>query len=509
MKKKRRAQDIAAFLASTNSACGGCYSLQLCCTLCKRPTNIRYTVFSTKKNPTALNQRFWYCIAEKEVNSSKSSSLSPPTTNILDFKHLCDHVEVYRENIRNRGLQVDVDSIVSLYQQKCQLISRIQQLRKERNQVAERLKKNNNNEKATTNRESDKERGKQLKTEIAQLEKQLEVIEENLFTQASSVPNLTHPSVPIGSEENARILHQVFSNDVDTKALPTRNTHLQIGKEWDLIDLESAAKVSGQKFYYLKNAAALLEVALINWSLNHVVSKGFTPLSTPDLARTEVVQACGFQPRGEASQIYRVAESDLCLVGTAEIPLAGYYMNQILDEQSLPIRMVAFGHCFRREVGSAGQASKGLYRVHQFSKVEMFVLCRPDESDSIHEELLNIQMELFSSLGFSYRVLDMPSEDLGNPAYRKFDIEAWMPGRNSFGEISSASNCTDYQSRRLNIRYRDKHGEIHHVHTLNATACAVPRMIITILENFQLENGEIQIPEPLVKYMGNTTRIRQ
>jgi len=159
-----------------------------------------------------------------------------------------------------------------------------------------------------------------------------------------------------------------------------------------LIDLESAAKVSGQKFYYLKNAAALLEVALINWSLNHVVSKGFTPLSTPDLARTEVVQACGFQPRGEASQIYRVAESDLCLVGTAEIPLAGYYMNQILDEQSLPIRMVAFGHCFRREVGSAGQASKGLYRVHQFSKVEMFVLCRPDESDSIHEELLNIQM---------------------------------------------------------------------------------------------------------------------
>ncbi|GJQ15903.1 hypothetical protein GpartN1_g7694.t1 [Galdieria partita] len=454
--------------------------------------------FWTRKRTTP--SPLWYCVTEKTVNSAKSA----PTRNILDFKYFCDHLELYRENIRNRGLQIDLDGIKSLYNKQCELISRIQQLRKERNQVAERLKNIANTSLAE---ESNlyKERGKILKAQVAELEKQLETIEEALFLEASKVPNLTHPKVPIGNEEQARVLQVV--PPTHSAQSEQKYNHLLITESLDLADFESAAKVSGQKFYYLKNAAALLEVALINWSLNHVVSKGFTPLSTPDLVRTEVVQACGFQPRGEASQIYRVEESDLCLVGTAEIPLAGYYMNRILDEQSLPIRMVAFGHCFRKEVGSAGQASKGLYRVHQFSKVEMFVLCNPCQSDVILEELLNIQMEMFSSLGFSYRVLDMPSQDLGNPAYRKLDVEAWMPGRSSFGEISSASNCTDYQSRRLNIRYRDKQGDIHYVHTLNATACAIPRMIITILENFQLPNGKILIPEPLQSYMGNRKTI--
>ncbi|EME26520.1 seryl-tRNA synthetase [Galdieria sulphuraria] len=473
------------------------YSLLTLSRITNRCCNLSHTCpLRARKRSTPL----WYCVTEKTVNVVKNA----PTRNILDFRYFCDHLEVYRENIRNRGLQIDVDGIKSLYQRQCELISQIQQLRKERNQVAERLK-NIANISSTKEKNEYKEQGKVLKTDIANLEKQLETVEETLFIEAMKVPNLTHPDVPIGAEEQARVLKVV---DAAQSAPPEHvDNHLLIAERLDLADFESAAKVSGQKFYYLKNAAALLEVALINWSLNHVVSKGFTPLSTPDLVRTEVVLACGFQPRGEASQIYRVADSDLCLVGTAEIPLGGYYMNQILDEQSLPIRMVAFGHCFRKEVGSAGQASKGLYRVHQFTKVEMFVLCKPNQSDALLEDLLNIQMEMFSSLGFSYRVLDMPSQDLGNPAYRKFDVEAWMPGRSGFGEISSASNCTDYQARRLNIRYRDKQGNIHYVHTLNATACAIPRMIITILENFQLSNGEILIPEPLQSYIGNRKTI--
>ena len=228
------------------------------------------------------------------------------------------------------------------------------------------------------------------------------------------------------------------------------------------------------------------------------------------------MEKCGFQPRGESTQIYSVAGTDLCLTGTAEIPLGGVFMDQILDEKDLPKKMVGFGHCFRTEAGAAGLAGKGLYRVHQFSKVEMFVVCTPEQSEAMHAELLELEKDLFGSLGLHFKVLDMPSEDLGSPAYRKFDLEAWMPGLERYGEISSASNCTDFQSRRLNIRFRPaaageaedggkkKKGDNRRTvfaHTLNATAMAVPRMILAILENFQREDGTVAVPEALRPYI--------
>jgi len=270
----------------------------------------------------------------------------------------------------------------------------------------------------------------------------------------------------------------------------------------DLVDFERATKVAGSKAYFLKNAAAQLEIALINWAMQNVVKRGFTFMTTPDFARESVVAACGFNPRGESSQVYSITGTDLCLVGTAEIPLGGFHAGEILDKAQLPIKLAAFGHCFRMEAGSAGAASRGLYRVHQFSKVEMFVICHPDQSDAIHQEILEIEKEMFESLGLHFKVLDMPVDDLGSPAYRKFDIEAWMPGRGEYGEISSASNCTDFQARRLNIRYREAKGDNRFVHTLNGTACAVPRIIVSILENFREPDGSITIPEPLRPFIG-------
>ena len=257
----------------------------------------------------------------------------------------------------------------------------------------------------------------------------------------------------------------------------------------------------------------MLELALINWAFAKVVSKGFKPMMVPDMVRSSVVEKCGFQPRAENTQVYSIENSELCMAGTAELLLGGVYMDEVVEESQLPIKMAAFSHCFRTEAGAAGAQTRGMYRLHQFSKVEMFVVATPEQSDALHDELINIEKEMFEDLGFHFKVLDMPTEDLGAPAYRKFDIEAWMPALERYGEISSASNCTDYQARRLNIKYRPnavdgKKQPLVHCHTLNATACAIPRMIVTILENFQQEDGSVTVPEPLRPYLGGLDVLR-
>ncbi|XP_030542755.1 serine--tRNA ligase, chloroplastic/mitochondrial isoform X2 [Rhodamnia argentea] len=360
------------------------------------------------------------------------------------------------------------------------------------------------------------EEGKNLKEGLLTLEEDLLKLTDELQQEAQCIPNMTHPDVPIGDEDSSTIRKKVGSpHDF---SFPIKD-HLQLGKELNLFDFDAAAKVSGSKFYYLKNEAVMLEMALTNWTVFEVIKRGFTPLTTPEIVRSSVVEKCGFQPRGENTQVYSIEGSDHCLIGTAEIPVGGIHMDSILANSQLPLKYVASSHCFRTEAGAAGTATRGLYRVHQFSKVEMFVLCQPEESDSYHEELIRIEEELFTSLGLHFKILDMATADLGAPAYRKFDVEAWMPGLGRYGEISSASNCTDYQSRRLGIRYRPSEppsstpkkgkGNIptQFVHTLNATACAIPRMIVCILENYQQEDGSIVIPKPLRPFMGGLERI--
>ncbi|KAH7848836.1 hypothetical protein Vadar_008784 [Vaccinium darrowii] len=426
----------------------------------------------------------------------------------IDFKWIRDNKAAVAANVKNRNSNANLELVLELYERMLNVQKEVERLRAERNVVANKMK----GKLEPSERQKLIEEGKILKEGLATLEEDLIAVTDELQQEAQRIPNMTHPDVPVGGED-CSVLRKVVGSPRMFR-FPIKD-HVQLGKDLDLIEFDAAAEVSGSKFYYLKNEAVLLEMALINWTISEVTRRGFTPLITPEIVRSSVVEKCGFQPRGENTQVYSIEGSDQCLIGTAEIPVGGIHMDSILAESALPLKYVAYSHCFRTEAGAAGTATRGLYRVHQFSKVEMFILCRPEESDSYHEELIGIEEHLFSSLGFHFKTLDMASVDLGAPAYRKFDIEAWMPGLGRFGEISSASSCTDYQSRRLGIRYRPeassssspKKGKgnlapTQFVHTLNATACAVPRMMICLLENFQQDDGSVIIPEPLRPFTG-------
>lgn len=480
---------------------------------------------STAANNLVVSENY-VAVSSPSTGSTETDNSSKQTWKAsIDFKFIRDNKEAIAKNIQNRKCGGDVEQVVQLYEQTVSLNQEVDKLRAERNAVANAMKTKLD----ASRREELIEKGKQLKDQVSELEIELSLLQEKLQLEGQRIPNMTHPDVPVGSEDVATLRKEVGSQRKFT--FPVKD-HVEVGLALDLFDFEAAAEVSGTKFYYLKNEAFLLEMALINWTMSKLLPKGFIPMSTPDLVRSTVVEKCGFQPRGQNTQVYSVEGTDLCLAGTAEIPVGGMYMDSMLPESALPLKIVAYSHCFRTEAGAAGAATRGLYRVHQFSKVEMFVICRPEESDSLHEELISIEEELYASLGLHFKTLDMSTEDLGAPAHRKYDVEAWMPGLGRYGEISSASNCTDYQSRRLNIRYRPavvvattapsvplqppaKAKKVKNTlppprfaHTLNATACAVPRMMIAILENNQQEDGSVIIPEALRPFMGGIDVIR-
>ena len=334
------------------------------------------------------------------------------------------------------------------------------------------------------------------------MEAELSSAERELEAEARLIPNMAHPDAPVGKEDKDNL--EVKRVGEPVKFSFESADHIKLGQDLDIIDFDSATKVSGTKFYYLKNEGVFLELGLTRFALDILQKRGFTPFITPDIAREEILEGIGFNPRGAESNVYTIEGEKSCLVGTAEITLGGYYSNTIIARDKLPLRMAGLSHCFRREAGAAGQFSKGLYRVHQFTKVEMFVYCLPEESDAFHQELRSIEEEIFSTLEIPFRVVDTCTGDLGAPAYRKWDLEAWMPGRNGgeWGEVTSTSNCTDYQARRLNIKYRDDDGKNHFVHMLNGTAIAISRAIIAVLENFQQADGSVRIPQALVPYCG-------
>ncbi|MFP4491576.1 MAG: serine--tRNA ligase [Spirochaetaceae bacterium] len=417
---------------------------------------------------------------------------------MLDLKYLKEHAEEVRENIRNRFMNLDVDSVLSLYDKRNTLLRKLEDLRKQRNENAKKMKgKLEEKERSLLIEE-----GKKLKERIASLEEEYGGVDAELRELAGKIPNMAHPHAPVGKEEKDNLeLHRY--GEPKTFSFEAKD-HVELGTSLDLVDFDTAAKVTGQKFYYLKNQAVFLELALARYALDILLSRGFTPTITPDLAREEIVEGIGFNPRGEESNIYSIEDSDSCLVGTAEITLGGYHAGELLSAEQLPIKMAGLSHCFRREAGAAGRFSKGLYRVHQFTKLEMFVYCLPEESEKIHMELLGIEEEIFQGLEIPYRVVDTCTGDLGAPAYRKYDIEAWMPGRGEkgdWGEVTSASNCTDYQARRLGIRYKSEEGN-RYVHMLNGTAVAVSRALIALLENHQKEDGSIELPDSLAGYTG-------
>lgn len=418
---------------------------------------------------------------------------------MLDPKFIRDNVDAVQANIRNRNVDASAELVARLYDERNAAIKELEALRASRNDNAKRMKQPLD----ADERAALVEEGKRLKAQIPELEQKVKDIEANLNEEAARIPNMSHPDAPIGSTDADNAELKRVGSPTEFPFDP--RDHITIAEELDLIDFETATKVSGTKFYYLRNEAVFLEFALSRYAMDVLVKHGFTPTITPDIAREDVARGIGFNPRGAESNIYTLEGEGTCLVGTAEITLGGYHADSILDADSLPIRMAGFSHCFRREAGAAGQFSKGLYRVHQFSKVEMFVYCRPEESEKIHDELLAIEEEIFQGLEVPYRVVDTCTGDLGGPAYRKYDIEAWMPGRGEtgdWGEVTSASNCTDYQARRLGVRFREEKNR-RLVHMLNGTAIAVSRAIIAILENHQQEDGSIRIPERLRPYFGS------
>jgi len=417
---------------------------------------------------------------------------------MVDLKFVKEHVEEVKENIRNRFMDVDVDRVVTLYNKRNDMLRIIEETRQHRNENAKKMK----GKLSPEEREPLVSEGKQLKEKIAELEEEFKILDGELQTLAKLIPNSSHPEAPVGKEEKDNLEIKRFKGPTQFDFKP--KDHIELGDQLDLMDFETAAKVAGPKFYYLKNEAVLLELALVRYALDVLRRKAFTITITPDIAKEEVVEGIGFNPRGAESNIYTIEDTGTCLVGTAEITLGGYYSGSILPGESLPLRMGGLSHCFRREAGAAGQFSKGLYRVHQFTKVEMFVYTRPEDSEQAHQELLAIEEEIFQGLEIPYRVVDTCTGDLGAPAYRKYDLEAWMPGRGEngdWGEVTSTSNCTDYQSRRLGVRYKEE-GKNQYVHMLNGTAIAVSRAIIALLENNQQADGSVTIPKALVPYTG-------
>lgn len=423
---------------------------------------------------------------------------------MLDLKFVLANAEAVKQNCRDRNVSpeivAEVDRLVAVESDWKSLLQQVEETRRRQNEVAQATGK----EKDAAKRQELVAEGKALKATVAESEAKLKEIELELKGMLGRLPNMTHPDAPIGATEDLskelRVVGTPRAFDFKPK------DHVEIGTALNLIDFEGGAKVSGQGFYFLKNDAVLLDLALQQFAVTTLVKHGFTPIVTPDLARVSILEGIGFNPRGAETQVYSVADSDLCLIGTAEITLGGLHADEILDEETLPLKYVGISHCFRTEAGAAGRASRGLYRVHQFTKVEMFAYSTPETSGTLHAELLAIEEEIFTALGLPYRVLDICSGDLGGPAYRKFDIEAWMPGRGEggeFGEVTSTSDCTDYQSRRLNIRYRPAGQKgTKFVHTLNGTAVALSRAILAILENYQRADGKVDVPPVLVPFMG-------
>ena len=415
---------------------------------------------------------------------------------MLDLRHIRENATAVAENARNRGVEVNVDLVVELADRRSKLIQELNELRQQQNQLAKSVGR----ERDPEARESLIVESRRTKELIPEREADLQAVEGRLRKEMLQIPNMTHPEVPIGRDDTENVELRRVGKIPNFGFEP--KDHVELGEALGIIDFEAGTKVAGSKFYFLRRDAVLLELGLVRYALDRLIEHGYEPAITPDLARDEALIGTGFMPRGPETQIYSVENSDLSLIATAEIPLAGSLAGEIVDGERLPIRLAGLSHCFRTEAGSHGRASRGLYRVHQFTKVEMFAFAQPEQSEALHEEMLGIEEEIFGGLGIPYRVVDICTGDLGGAAYRKYDLEAWMPGRGAYGEITSTSNTTDYQARRLQIRYRTDGGRPQLLHTLNGTAIAVSRALIPILENNQQEDGTVLVPEALVPYVG-------
>jgi seryl-tRNA synthetase len=405
---------------------------------------------------------------------------------MLDINFIRDNKKLTQEAFQKRKVTLSVDDLLKMDDKRRQLIQKVDQLRARKNKLSK------------TRDNSRIKEAQDIKKKLINSERELKGIQEKFQNIMLSLPNFPDPEVPEGESEKDNKIIKKWGKPRNFSFQP--KDHLSLGEQLGIIDLKRGAKVSGNSFYYLKNEAALLEMAVIRFAIDKVRKAGFDFFITPDLVKEEAMIGTGFFPT-EENEIYHVAKDHLYLTGTAEVPLASYRSGEIIDKANLPLHYAGFSACFRREAGSYGKETKGLFRVHQFNKVEMFTICIPDEAEKEHHKLLKISEDILQELQLPYQVVINCLGDLGYPNKKRYDLNTWMPSWKGFRETHSASNDGDFQARRLNIRYRDQANQTHYCYTLNNTAIASPRILIAILENHQTDKGGVKIPKCLYPYL--------
>lgn len=411
---------------------------------------------------------------------------------MLDIRYIRENADRVQESAKNKGYNdVSIAHLLDTDEQRRQLQQQVDELRTRRNEIAGQMKGGKPAPELI-------EQGRALKEELAKLESDLRDVEAAFQAQMDAVPNVTLEDVPLGGEEDS----------VEVKAWGDKRQsaedHLDFATGRDWLDFERGAKVAGTKFYYIKGDLMLLENAIYQYALNLLISKGFTPMTVPHMVSGRVARGSGFAPKShKESNEYFIDGEDVMLIGTAEAPLTGFHADEIIDEKDLPLLYTGYSPCYRKEAGAAGKFSRGLFRVHQFNKLEMYIFCTPEQSVQMHEKILSIEEEIWQNLGVPYHVVNIAAGDLGAPAAKKYDIEYWSPVDNQYRELTSCSNCTDFQARNLNIRVRRSDGSLQVLHTLNGTAVSLARSLVAIIENYQTDDGKLRVPEVLRPYLGN------
>ena len=418
---------------------------------------------------------------------------------MIDLKALRENPDAFRSSQKVRGEDESiVDKLLAADDARRDAISKFEALRAEQNTLSKSVGAAKADEKNSL-----LEKAKTLSVAVKEADSKRAAAEEVANKLALQIANLIDPDAPIGGEADFKVIETVGKiRDFKAEGFEPKD-HVEIGKIIKAIDTERGAKVAGARSYYLTGVGALLELALVNYAIASAVKAGFIPMIPPVLVKPAAMEGTGFLGQA-AENVYHLKEDELYLVGTSEVPLAAFHMDEILDQ--LPIRYAGYSPCFRREAGSYGKDTRGIIRVHQFEKVEMFTFCKPEDAEREHTKLLNWEKEFLNSLEIPYRVIDVASGDLGASAVRKFDIEAWIPTQQAYREVTSTSNCTQFQSRRLNIRYKDQSGT-KPVATLNGTLVAIPRTIVAILENYQQKDGSVKVPKPLIPFLGMDTLV--
>ncbi|MDP2909830.1 MAG: serine--tRNA ligase [bacterium] len=414
---------------------------------------------------------------------------------MLDIKFIRENIDAVKDSCYKRGVKCDIDGLLNIDGKRIKVMTRVENISAEKNRASKEITKadeKGKNKIIAQMKKIDK-KGDKLKEELKE-------IEEKFNQLMLTIPNVILDGVPAGKDDTENVILEKVGKPTEFDFEP--KDYMRLARSLDLIDVERAAKVSGSRFGYLKREAVLLEFALVNFTFETLVKKGFIPVVPPVIIKPEMAWAMGYLEQTNKDEAYHLGQDDLYLTATSEQTIGGMMAGEILKESELPIRYAGFSTCFRREAGSYGKDTKGILRVHQFDKIEMFSFVKSEDSKDEHKMLLETERELMDALKLSYQVVHICSGDLGAPAAEKFDIETWLPSENKYRETHSTSNCADFQARRLNVRYQKKEGKTEFVHTLNGTAFAIGRILIMIMENYQQEDGSIKVPDVLQKYTG-------